>query len=68
MQALNKLRDLGKNIFFLTNASQNSREDVRDKLKLGGFEPDMDKVTTNNTTTYLTLHRYSRHHTLWQNI
>jgi len=43
-EALNKLKELGKNVFFVTNMSKASRVDAHAKISGGGFVPDLDKV------------------------
>jgi len=43
-KALNKLKEMGKNVFFVTNTSKNSRKTTEKNLKKGGFEADVDKV------------------------
>jgi len=47
-EALNKLKELGKNVFFVTNMSKASRVDAHAKISGGGFVPDLDKVFTSS--------------------
>jgi len=45
---LNKLKELGKNLFFVTNSSRNTRASMEKNLVHGGFQPDKDKIFTSS--------------------
>jgi len=47
--ALHKLQKMGKNIFFATNTSRNSRRDTVERIRRGGFEPEFEKVYTSSS-------------------
>jgi len=47
--ALHKLQKMGKNIYFVTNTSRNSRRDTVERIRRGGFEPEYEKVYTSSS-------------------
>jgi len=50
-KALNKLKELNKNVFFITNFSAAKRVEIQQKIKAGGFDADISQIYTSSILT-----------------